>query len=75
MAERYAGQGFAAFALNYLAYDFKGTAGHQICGDGTYPGHLWAEASSDPRRKDPQAERAAAADAWTRIAAFLKRRL
>jgi dienelactone hydrolase len=46
-----------------------------ICGDGTYPTHIWSDASSDPRRKDPVAEGAAAADGWRRIAAFFKRRL
>lgn len=51
------------------------TAGHQICGDGTYPTHIWADASTDPRVKDPLAEGAAAADAWSRIKAFLARNL
>jgi dienelactone hydrolase len=50
-------------------------AGHQICGDGTYPTHVWASASSDPRVKDPVAEGKAAADAWVRIKAFFARAL
>ena len=52
-----------------------GSAGHQICGDGTYPTHIWADASPDPRVKDPIAEGAAAADALRRIKRFLKARL
>jgi dienelactone hydrolase len=50
-------------------------AGHQICGDGTYPTHIWADASPDPRVKDPVAEGAASADAWNRIKLFMKREL
>ncbi|MES2753528.1 MAG: acyl-CoA thioester hydrolase/BAAT C-terminal domain-containing protein, partial [Pseudomonadota bacterium] len=51
------------------------TAGHQICGAGTYPSHIWADASPDPRVKDPTAEGAAQVDAWWRMQAFLKRAL
>lgn len=47
-------------------------AGHQICSDGTYPTHIWADPSPDPRVKDPVAEGAAAADAWQRIVRFFK---
>ncbi len=50
-------------------------AGHQICGDGIYPTHIWADASTDPRVKDPVAEGAAATDAWHRIKIFLAKRL
>lgn len=49
------------------------TAGHQICGAGTYPSHIWADPSSDPRVKDPTAEGAAQVDAWERMKRFLKR--
>lgn len=50
-------------------------AGHQICGDGTYPSQIWADPSQDPRVKDPTAEGSAAADAWKQIKAFMKRAL
>ena len=49
------------------------TAGHQICGAGTYPSHIWADASPDPRVKDPTAEGAAQVDAWQRMVRFLQR--
>lgn len=61
-----AGKGARATLVTYR------TAGHQICGDGTYPTHIWADASTDPRRKDPVAEGAAAADAWRKTKRFLK---
>lgn len=47
-------------------------AGHQICGDGTYPTHLWSEPSDDPRRKDLDAEGRAAAESWQAIVAFFE---
>jgi dienelactone hydrolase len=49
------------------------TAGHQICGDGTYPTHLWMDQGNDPRSKDLVAEGRAAADAWQRMQTFLRR--
>lgn len=60
-----AGQGAQATLVTYPK------AGHQICGDGTYPTHIWADAATDSRVKDPIAEGAAAADAWRRIKRFL----
>jgi dienelactone hydrolase len=66
---RAAGRGKQAIVQVYAG------AGHQICGDGTYPTHIWADASPDPRVKDPVAEGAAAADAWNRIKLFMKRSL
>lgn len=50
-------------------------AGHQICGAGTYPSHIWADASTDSRVKDPLAEGSAQVDAWQRTVAFLKQAL
>jgi acetyl esterase/lipase len=47
-------------------------AGHQICGDGTYPSHIWADSSTDIRVKDPVAEGAASANAWLKIKSFMK---
>ena len=49
------------------------SAGHQICGDGTYPTHIWADPSPDPRAKDPTAEGSASAEAWRQIKSFMKR--
>lgn len=66
---RRAGRGKQAIVQVYAG------AGHQICGDGTYPTHIWADASPDPRVKDPVAEGAASANAWGRIKAFLKSEL
>ena len=50
-------------------------AGHAICGDGTYPTHLWADETSDPRRAEPDADGAATVDAWQRIISFLRKTL
>ena len=50
------------------------TAGHQVCGDGTYSSFVWGDASADPRVKDPAAEGAAAADAWRTMKKFLRHR-
>ncbi len=66
---RAAGQGHCAELVVYPA------AGHMVCGDGTYPTHIWADASSAPRRKDLVAEGAAAADGWRRTVRFFKRKL
>lgn len=48
------------------------TAGHQIAGTGTFPVWLYNELSTEPNRKDPLAEGAAAADAWKRTLHFLR---
>lgn len=61
-----AGKGQRAQLINYAK------AGHQICGDGTYPTHIWADPSVDPRVKDPVEEGASAVDAWRRIKRFLE---
>ncbi|MES2904142.1 MAG: acyl-CoA thioester hydrolase/BAAT C-terminal domain-containing protein [Pseudomonadota bacterium] len=61
-----AGKGQRAQLINYAK------AGHQICGDGTYPTHIWADSSVDPRVKDPVEEGASAVDAWRRIKRFLE---
>jgi dienelactone hydrolase len=66
---RKAGKGSRVIVQVYPA------AGHQICGAGTYPSHIWADASTDPRVKDPVAEGAAQVDAWRRIVHFFKTRL
>jgi len=50
-------------------------AGHAICGEGTYPTHLWTDASPDPRRADPDADGQATVDAWQRIVSFFRRTL
>ena len=50
-------------------------AGHQICGDGTYPTHLWSVPSDDPRVKDLDAEGRAAAESWLAIIDFFDRKL
>ena len=50
-------------------------AGHGICGEGTYPTHLWTDSSPDPRRADPDADGKATVDAWRRIVAFFRRSL
>lgn len=49
------------------------SAGHAICGDGTYPTRLWSDASADPRRPDPDAEGVATVDGWRRMIAFFRR--
>jgi BAAT / Acyl-CoA thioester hydrolase C terminal len=46
--------------------------GYGICGDGTYPPHLWCDPSSDPRVKDLVAEGEAAVKAWQAIGPFFK---
>lgn len=50
-------------------------AGHSICGEGTYPTHIWADQTSDPRRPDPDADGPATIDAWNRIVSFFRRSL
>ncbi len=75
MAERLAERLRAAGRAKQARVRVYARAGHQICGDGTYPTHIWADPSADPRVKDPVAEGAASADAWREIKAFLKRRL
>lgn len=51
------------------------TAGHSICGEGSYPTNLWADASDDPRRKDPDAEGPATIESWRLMVDFFRRRL
>lgn len=50
-------------------------AGHQICGDGTYPPRVYAEDAPDRRRKELTAEGLATIDAWQRVRAFFARTL
>lgn len=50
-------------------------AGHQICGDGSYPPRVYQVQGTDPRSKDLQAEGAAQADAWELMVRFFERRL
>lgn len=50
-------------------------ASHAICGDGTYPTHLWADQSTDPRRPDLDEDGRATADAWRRMVRFFRRAL
>lgn len=50
-------------------------ASHAICGDGTYPTHLWADQSTDPRSPDLTADGLATIDAWRQIVAFFRSKL
>ncbi len=53
---------------------FEG-AGHQICGDGTFPPRVYGLQSDDPRSKNLDKEGAAAARAWPMIVDFFNRTL
>lgn len=50
-------------------------AGHQICGDGTFPTRLYSEESPDPSSKDLTAEGEASVDSWEAVRAFFRRML
>lgn len=49
------------------------TAGHMICGDGSFPGRLYNTQRSEPWAKDVTAEGEASRDAWRAQIAFLRR--
>jgi len=51
------------------------TAGHSICGDGTYPTRLWEQDSTNPRDPDRDAEGRATINGWNQIKAFFSRTL
>jgi hypothetical protein len=50
-------------------------AGHQISGAGTFPTHLYGEASADLRVKDLVAEGEAASESWRLMQSFFSKRL
>jgi dienelactone hydrolase len=50
-------------------------AGHQICGAGTFPTHLYGEPSTDPRVKDLVAEGEGASEAWRLTQLFFSKHL
>lgn len=50
-------------------------AGHQICGSGTFPTHLYGEPSTDRRVKDLVAEGEAASTAWLLMQSFFTKHL
>ena len=50
-------------------------AGHQICGGGTFPTHLYGEPSTDSRVKDLVAEGEAASKAWQLTQLFFSKHL
>lgn len=54
---------------------FYPRASHAICGDGTYPTHLWADQSIDQRRPDLDEDGRATSDAWRRMVRFFRRTL
>ena len=56
------------------AHVFAG-AGHQICGDGTFPPRVYGSQSDDPRAKDLDLEGQAAARVWPMIVDFFRRTL
>lgn len=51
------------------------TAGHDICGDGTYPTRLWTNDARDPRAPDLDANGRATVDGWNRVREFFRRKL
>ena len=50
-------------------------AGHQICGDGTYPPHAYADDQTVPGHADLDAEGKASSETWRLTIDFFRRRL
>lgn len=75
MAKRLAARMKAAGRSRDVEAHVYDEAGHQICGDGTFPPRVYDEDSTDDRRKDLNAEGAASGQAWNLIQAFFNRRL